>query len=79
MAVDLGPATGNASMWLGVPPTVSIEVHVGNALGSAGINSLAPSDQNVPVDPGIGTTLQTQTKLNMFLGGSSTIKFLNPA
>lgn len=35
--VDFGPATGNAELFLGTPPTAGIEVHV-----PAGVNPLAP-------------------------------------
>lgn len=77
--IDNGPATGNASLWLGVPPTASVEVHVGNGPQSPGTNSLAPSDTVVTVDPSISTNLQAQSRLSMNLGGCCTIKFVNPA
>lgn len=76
MATDFGPASGNAELFLGNPPTAGIEVHVGNP--SSGLNPQPPSEQVNPVDPTTSTTLTTQVRLNLFLG-SAGIKFVSPA
>lgn len=77
MAVDFGPASGNAELFLGTPPTAAVEVHIGSP--SSALNPLSPQDQPNPVDPGIGTTLTAQTQTNLFLGGTASIRFRNPA
>lgn len=76
MATDNGPASSTPSLFLGTPPTCGVEVHVGNP--SSALNPQPPSEQNNPVDPQIGTTKQTQTRLNLNLGGAG-IRFVNPA
>ena len=78
---DFGPASGNAELFLG--STAGVEVHVGYPVGpvnlSATLNPQHPTEQAVPVDPTVGTTLTTQTKQNLFLGQCAGIRFLNPA
>ncbi len=69
--IDDGPATGNGVFVFG---SASIEVHVSN-----GVNSLPPSEQNNPVHPRTATTQQTQVNKTNFFGGTSQVKFLNPA
>ncbi len=76
MATDFGPASGNAELFLGNPPTAGVEVHVGNP--SSALNPQPPSEQVNPVDPSIGTTQQTLVRLNLNLGGAG-IRFVNPA
>lgn len=76
MAIDFGPASGNAELYLGVPPTAGVEVHVGNP--SSALNAQPPSETIIPIDPQIGTTQQSQVRLNLNLGGAG-IKFVNPA
>lgn len=73
MATDFGPASNNASLFLGNPPTAGIEVHLGSAL-----NPLPPSSQNNPVDPQTSTTRTTAVRLNLNLGGAGVV-FSNPA
>lgn len=74
--VDFGPASGNAELFLGTPPTAAVEVHVGNP--SSALNPQPPSEQVNPMDPQNATTQQTQIRLNLNLGGAG-IKFLSPA
>jgi len=77
MATDNGPASGNAELFLGNPPTAGIEVHVGNP--SSNLNPLSPQDTVIPVDPTIGTTLTTQTRTSFNFGSTASVRFLNPA
>lgn len=76
--VDFGPASGNAELFLGVPPTAGVEVHVGSPLTSA-LNPQPPSEQVNPVDPGIATNQQTLVRLNLNLGQTASVRFVNPA
>lgn len=76
MAIDNGAASNTPELFLGNPPTAGVEVHVGNP--SSALNALSPQETVNPVDPMIGTTLQTVTRLNLNLGGAG-IRFLNPA
>lgn len=77
MALDSGPASGNAELFLGNPQTAAVEVHVGNP--SSNLNPLSPQDTVIPVDPTIGTTLITQTRSNFNFGSTASVRFLNPA
>lgn len=75
--IDFGPASGTPSLFLGTPQTAGIEVHVGSPSTSA-LNPQPPSEQVNPVDPGTATTLFTQVRLNLNLGGAG-IRFVSPA
>lgn len=78
MAVDNGPASNNPSLFLGIPPTAGVEVHVGNP--SSALNSLSPQDTVNPIDPNNGAgSITSQTRTSLFLGGTASIRFLNPA
>lgn len=66
-----GPASGNGVFVFG---SASVEVQV-----ATGANSLGPLEQNNPVHPKTATTLQTQVSKSNFFGGTSFVKFLNPA
>ena len=79
MATNQGPTSGNGVLFLGNPPTASVEVQV-----PSGSPSLEPSRAPF-VDPGqAGTTITggSITPINTtFTFGSTgaTIKFANPA
>lgn len=77
MATDNGPASGNAELFLGTPPTAGVEVHVGNP--SSNLNPLSPQDTVNPVDPTIGTSVSTVTRQSFNFGGTASVRFLNPA
>lgn len=79
MANTNGPATGTASLFLGNPPTASIEVQV-----PAGLPSLEPSRAPF-IDPGqVGTNITGAqvTPINttfVFGNTGATVRFANPA
>lgn len=79
MANTNGPATGTAVLFLGNPPTASVEVQV-----PAGLPSLEPSRAPF-VDPGqAGTTITGAqiTPINTtftFGNTGATVRFANPA
>ena len=70
--VDLGPATGTASLYAGTPPTASVEVHV-----PAGTNPNPPM-LSPYVDVQCGTTLNGTTAVNK-TGIAGNIIFVSPA
>lgn len=78
--VDAGPGTvagANAELFLGVPPTAGVEVHV-----PAGANPLPPSSAPF-VEVGAGTYLDTGVSVTAIKGAINTtvagIKFAIPA
>jgi hypothetical protein len=73
MAIDNGPATGSAELFLGTPPTCGVEVHV-----PSGVNPLTPLETANSVRANVGTSLTAQTKKDLNLGGAG-IRFLSPA
>lgn len=79
MATTQGPASGNGVLFMGNPPTASVEIQVPN-----GLPSLEPS-RAAFVDPGqAGTTVTgaSITPVNTtFTFGSTgaTVRFANPA
>ena len=75
MALDQGPASGNAEFFFG--NTAALEIHAGNP--SSGLNPQPPSETVIPIDPGIGTTVQTQMRQSFFFGSTAGTKIVNPA
>lgn len=77
--IDNGPASGNSVLFLGNPPTASVEVHT-----PLGANSLEPSRAPF-IDPGqVGTNITGAqvTPINttfVFGNTGATIRFANPA
>jgi hypothetical protein len=75
MAVTQGPASGNAEFFFG--QTAGVEVQVPAGLVSLGPTATTSSTN--PVDPNIGTSLQTQTRSTFVFGNTATVAFVNPA
>lgn len=79
MANTNGPATGTAVLFLGNPPTASVEVQVPN-----GLPSLEPSRAPF-VDPGanyfnVNSVQLTPVNTTLVFGNTgATVKFANPA
>jgi hypothetical protein len=91
MAIDNGAATGSAELFLGYPPTVGIEVHVGNPVSYITNGSLVGSGVN-PEPPFLAPYVDPSqcgcnssgnpvvpTNATYTFGGTATVIFVNPA